>query len=123
MLKTISNHCNTIAMAEMTFTEMADFMLKLDAKMDTILRVVAAKKIEAPAPELMTLSQAAEFLNRSSSTIYGMVSRQEIPHTKKGKRLSFKRSELFSWLEEGRRKTISEDLNDSEQKMIAINKK
>lgn len=60
-------------MAEMTFTEMTDFMLKLDAKMDTILRVIAAKKVEAPEPELLTLSQAADFLNRSPSTIYGMV--------------------------------------------------
>jgi len=110
-------------MAEMTFTEMTAFMLKLDVKMDTILRVVATKKVEKPEPELLTLSEAADFLNRSRSTLYGMVSRHEIPVTKKGKRLSFKRAELLEWLEQGRRKTISEEVNEAEAKMISINRK
>jgi excisionase family DNA binding protein len=108
---------------EMTFSEMSAFMLRLDGKMDTILRVIATKKAEVQLPELLTLEQAAQLLNRSKSTLYGMVNRLEIPHTKKGRRLTFKRSELYEWLEEGRRKTLSQQIEDSEAQMILANSK
>jgi excisionase family DNA binding protein len=53
--------------------------------------------------EFLTVAQAADLLCKSIHTLYGMVSRREIPHIKKGNRLYFNRQELITWLQEGER--------------------
>jgi len=58
--------------------------------------------------ELLTIQQAAEILKLSVPTIYGLVSRTEIPHAKKGKRLYFSKLELLEWVQSGRKKTNAE---------------
>lgn len=58
--------------------------------------------------ELLTIQQAGELLKLSVPTIYGLVSRAEIPHSKKGKRLYFSKQELLAWVQSGRRKTTAE---------------
>ena len=60
------------------------------------------------AEELLTVKQAAELLKLSVPTIYGYVQRQEIPVSKRGKRLYFSKQELLDWVKEGRKKTLSE---------------
>ena len=57
---------------------------------------------------LLNIQEASQFLKLSVSTIYGKVSRNEIPYMKKGKRLYFSTDELMEYLREGRKKTISE---------------
>lgn len=62
-----------------------------------------------PEPDpLLTIQQAAEYLKLSVPTIYGLVSRSEIPVSKKTKRLYFSRKDLTDWIKKGRRKTIDE---------------
>ena len=62
-----------------------------------------------PDPDqLMTIKEAATFLNLAPYTIYGMVSRGEVPVNKKGKKLMFLKSELIDWVKSGRKKTSSE---------------
>ncbi|RDC64612.1 helix-turn-helix domain-containing protein [Adhaeribacter pallidiroseus] len=60
--------------------------------------------------ENLTIQQAATFLNLAVPTIYGMVSRQEIPFSKPGKskRLYFSKKDLTDFIKSGRRKTIAE---------------
>lgn len=58
--------------------------------------------------QLLSVQEAAAFLNLSVPTIYGYVQRQEVPVSKRGKRLYFSRNELTDWVKEGRRKTLSE---------------
>jgi excisionase family DNA binding protein len=55
-----------------------------------------------------TVPQAAEYLNLAVPTIYSMVSRKEIAHFKKNKRLYFSKEDLDSYIASGRKKTISE---------------
>jgi len=55
--------------------------------------------------ELLSVKQAANFLNVAVPTIYGYTSRMEIPVSKKGKRLYFSKKELLEWVKEGRQKT------------------
>ena len=57
------------------------------------------------ADELLTIKQAAEILSLSVPTIYGLVSRREIPVNKRGKRLYFSKTELTQWIKDGRKKT------------------
>ena len=53
----------------------------------------------------LTINEAAEYISLSLPTIYGMTSRKEIPHIKKGKRLYFIKKDLNEFLENGRNKT------------------
>ena len=49
-------------------------------------------------PEFLGITEAAEMVSLAVNTIYGMVSRKEIPFYKRGKKLYFKSQELLNWL-------------------------
>jgi excisionase family DNA binding protein len=51
--------------------------------------------------KIMSLKEAASFLNLAQQTVYGFTSKQQIPFIKKGKKLYFRKSELEKWLLEG----------------------
>lgn len=51
--------------------------------------------------KMMSLKEAAIFLNLAQQTVYGFTSKQQIPFIKKGKKLYFRKSELEKWLMEG----------------------
>lgn len=57
--------------------------------------------------EFLTLAQTADLLCKSIHTLYGMVSRREIPHIKKGNRLYFNKQVLITWLQEGERLPVA----------------
>jgi excisionase family DNA binding protein len=61
-----------------------------------------------PRDQLLTIQEAAEFLNLSVATIYSKVSKCEIPVMKRSKRLYFSRTELTEYIKEGRQKTVAE---------------
>lgn len=58
--------------------------------------------------ELFNFEEMCDFLGIAKSTGYQRVSRGEIPHFKKGRRLYFRKTELVEWIETGRRKTRAE---------------
>jgi excisionase family DNA binding protein len=62
----------------------------------------------SPAEKLLTIQEAADFLNLSVPTIYSKVSRGELPVMKRGKKLHFSSTELMQYLKDGRKKTNSE---------------
>lgn len=64
--------------------------------------------------QLLTIQQAGEILNLSVPTIYGLVSRAEIPVSKRGKRLYFSKQELLDWVKSGRKKTKAEIENEAQ---------
>lgn len=55
--------------------------------------------------ELLNIAGATRFLNLSTSAIYSLVQRREIPHMKRARRLYFSKDELRNWVEEGRKPT------------------
>lgn len=61
-----------------------------------------------PQDQLLNIQEAAELLNLAVPTVYSLVSRREIPHMKRGKKLFFGREELLSFIKSGRRKTRAE---------------
>ena len=77
----------------------------------------------APVKDLLTITEAADFLNLAKPTIYGLVSQSKIPCMKKGKKLYFSRIELLSWLQEGKRKTVAELQDDAESYVIQKRKR
>jgi hypothetical protein len=63
----------------------------------------------APSDEadLLTLKEAAAFLKKKPSTIYGLKQRGAIPCSKKG-RLYFSKTELQKWALSGRKQTTDQ---------------
>uniref|UniRef100_UPI0040489080 helix-turn-helix domain-containing protein n=1 Tax=Algoriphagus sp. TaxID=1872435 RepID=UPI0040489080 len=63
----------------------------------------------------LSISEVSEFLNLSTSTIYGKVSRGELPYMKRGKRLYFSQAELENYLKDGRKLTLYEIASEANQ--------
>lgn len=85
--------------------------LLLDLKHQPTLVENSSKNSEKP----LSISEVAEFLNLSNSTIYGKVSRGELPYMKRGKRLYFSQAELENYLKDGRKLTLYEIASEANQ--------
>lgn len=94
------SHNNLPAALELVLSELAELKQILSEKSLTVAAPVANP--------LLTIQEASKLLNLSISTIYGLVSRAAIPHSKKGKRLYFNSQDLLDWVKTGRRKTTAE---------------
>jgi len=94
---------------ELQFNDLPQAVSQLYDKLENIERLLLQQcNPQNEAHQLLTIKQAAEFLSLSVPTIYGLVSRSEIPLCKKGKRLYFSKSDLTDWIKTGRKKTIAE---------------
>jgi predicted DNA-binding transcriptional regulator AlpA len=87
----------------------------IDARLSNIENLLldlkhSGKETSSDSEELLTIKQASEFVKLSVPTLYGYVSRNEIPFSKRpnSKRLWFSRKELIDWLQEGKQKTLSQ---------------
>jgi len=69
----------------------------------------------ASLSEIGGVELAIEITGLAKSTIYSLVSKRAIPHSKRGKRLYFSRKALLDWIDEGRRKTETEICSDAER--------
>ena len=65
--------------------------------------------------KLLTVQEAAQFLNLTVPTIYSKVSKGELPVMKRSKRLYFSSTELMDYLKEGRKKSNEEIEAEAEQ--------
>ena len=61
--------------------------------------------------KLLSIPEAAIYLNLAPQTLYGFTSNRTIPFIKKGKKLYFKKSDLEIWLTDGRKATVKEMSN------------
>ena len=89
------------------------FRRVLEEKLDLVER--------EPEKELLSIDEAADFLGISKQTIYQHVHYRKIPHSKRGRRLFFRRSELNEWIDKGRKKTIPE-IDDDVKKYMQGNR-
>jgi excisionase family DNA binding protein len=65
-----------------------------------------------PANDILTVREAAGFLNLAVPTLYGMVSKNQIPYMKRSKRLYFSRHDLTEYLKAGRKVSPEERINE-----------
>lgn len=79
------------------------------------------QKQEQPE-KLLSIKQAAQFLNLSVPTIYTKVSKGELPFMKRSKRLYFSSSELMAYLKDGRNKS-NDELEKEAEAYLLTNKK
>lgn len=80
-----------------------------------------AETIKQPE-KLLTVKEAATFLNLTVPTIYSKVSRGELPCMKRGKRLYFSSKELMDYIKKGRKKT-NKELEQEAQAYLSKTKK
>lgn len=105
---------------EITFENLPKAVTQLTNEVSEIKRLLLQRGNE-PQPEseqLLTIQQAGEMLNLTVPTLYGYVSRAEIPVCKRGKRLYFPKLELLQWIKEGRKKTLAETASEADQYLI-----
>jgi excisionase family DNA binding protein len=70
---------------------------------------------QAETDELLTVQDAAKFLSLSVPTVYGLISKGELPVMKRSKRCYFSKVELIDYLKQGRRKTLAETAIEAER--------
>lgn len=69
---------------------------------------------DEPSDEIGGVEFASRITGKAVPTIYSLVSRRGIPHSKRGKQLYFSRRELLAWIASGRRPTQNEQLAEYE---------
>ena len=88
-----------------------------------ILKAVQNNNLTTEQPEqLLTVQEAAQFLNLTVPTIYSKVSKGELPVMKRSKRLYFSSTELMEYLKEGHKKSNAEIEQEAEA-YLSNNKK
>jgi len=72
------------------------------------VRKALSEQEQSPKQEqdkLMSVQEAATFLNLAKQTLYGFTSKNDIPFIKRGKKLYFRKADLEKWLLEGKKIT------------------
>ena len=95
---------------EITFEQLPKAFAHLQETVNEIKRLLLQKET-APNPEpekLLTVQEAAKFLSLSVPTIYGLISKGELPVIKRSKRCYFSNIELLEYMKAGRKKTVDE---------------
>jgi excisionase family DNA binding protein len=95
----------------LSFDQLPIVVNQLSKKLDNIEKLLLALQSLQPSEsseQLLTIQEAAQFLNLSVPTMYSKVSKGELPVMKRSKRLYFSNIELMEYLKKGRKKTTSE---------------
>ncbi len=95
-------------MTEITFENLPHAVSELSTKLDNIERLLSNRNNQPETDQLLTIQEVGLLIKLSVPTLYGYVSRNDIPFSKKGKRLYFSKQELMDWVKTGRKKTIAE---------------
>lgn len=102
---------------ELTFEKLPDAVAEIlhrQEKTEALL-IQLLQRNDLTQPEMLSIQKTASFLNLAVPTIYGLVSRREIPFSKKGKRLYFDRTELLEWIKTGKHKTKDDILSNPKE--------
>lgn len=89
-------------MSNISFDSLPGAVSDLNAKIDNITLLLQSVKPNAKQNDLLIIKDAAKFLNLSVPTLYGKVSRREIPYMKQGNRLYFSMVELTDYIKSGK---------------------
>lgn len=102
---------------DITFETLPKAVTTLQESVNEIKRLLLVKSNEtqAEADELLTVQDTAKFLSLSVPTVYGLISKGELPVMKRSKRCYFSKVELINYLKQGRKKTLAETASEAEQ--------
>ena len=96
-------------MEKITFDTLPAAVTLILQKLETIENLLQ-KKTEAPPEAWFNLDEVCAYLpdKPARATVYSWVHQSQIPNHKTGKKLRFLKSDIDTWLTNGRRKTSQE---------------
>lgn len=111
-------------MEKLTLETVPNAIYEIASELSEIKKLLLSKAEPRP-DEMLSVQQAATYLNLAVPTLYGYVQRSAIPVCKRPgtKRLYFSRQELTNWILSGRRMTLSEIEQAPEQLLKPIKKR
>lgn len=110
---------------ELSFNDVPKAVAHLINKVEQIETLLTAKQPQTQESDRwLNLDDLCKYHpdHPAKPTVYGWIGQRSIPYHKKGKKLMFLKSEIDSWLKEGRRKTAAEIQAEAAQ-FITANKK
>lgn len=97
-------------MQTISFNELPELMGLALKKLEHIEKLVS-ESVKTPEPDTwFTLDELVQYdpEKRAKQTFYGLVSRGAIPYHKRGKKLTFLKSEVDFWLRSASRVSVSD---------------
>ncbi len=96
---------------------LAQLMKVLEPGIDASIKRAVSDILAAQSrqDELMGIKEAAKYLGFTPGSLYVLVSKRQVPHSKRGKRIYFVKSILDDWIRNGRRKTEQEIITASKR--------
>ncbi|APZ46646.1 DNA-binding protein [Polaribacter reichenbachii] len=70
---------------------------RIECLFENINSIISNKNINTAYPELIDVKALADYLKVSTSFIYKMTSSNQIPHSKKGKKIYFDKEKVTNW--------------------------
>lgn len=106
-------------MTQLTFNQLPEAVGELIDSVKQIQSQLSTLS-QSEQDEWMNLDQLVLYLpdKPSKATIYRKVRNREIPYTKRGKHLIFRRSKIDIWLSSGAIKTLEEIREESEENFV-----
>lgn len=95
-------------MENLTFDQLPKAVTMLTEQVCELKRLILERSEHKAPQQLLTIQEAADFLNLAKPTVYAMVARNEVPYMKRSKRLYFSREDLLKYIKQGRKQTLEE---------------
>lgn len=95
-------------MSSNPFEEIDKRLESIETSLRSINQILTEIPSQTDEDELLSVQEAAEFLKLSVPTIYGKISKRQLPYLKKTRRVYFSKKDLYAYLREGRGRTAEE---------------
>lgn len=96
---------------ENPFELLNERLLRIENLLENIVNKGSVSEAIEITPKVMTTKTVAAYLDLSLSGIYKLTSSRDIPHSKRGKRLYFDKTEIDKWILENKCLT-NKDIQD-----------
>jgi hypothetical protein len=103
-----------------SFNDLPEAISEVLKRISRIEEIISAPSVQEQGEEILNATQASDLLQIAMPTLYAKVSKREIPHIKKHKRLMFHRAELMEYLDSGRRRTGQEQQGFNSDRVDSI---
>jgi len=105
-------------MNNITFDNLPDAVNEINDKLSRIEKILFEKgrETKSEADEWLNLTELCNYHpdKPSKPTVYGWVNSGTVPVHKGGKKLRFLKSEIDSWLKQGKKRTLLESLEETD---------
>lgn len=88
-----------------TFNDVPEVLSRIELRLNRMEHQLTIQK-EPAKKKFLSLSELCDLTGWAKQTIYGKVSRREIPFIKKGRNLYFDEQRINSWILEGEKEPI-----------------